>query len=105
MVQVSFLSLLVIFNFFSQINHFYYFTSLYGLQDVENHCAHLRDIDFKTGRKIPYLFPHHDIILYIIGLERMKLQNIKYIFASNPEKKTQKQAQKDMNEMEWHKMD
>ena len=27
------------------------------------------------------------------------------IFASNPEKRTQKQAQKDMNEMEWHKMD
>ena len=29
----------------------------------------------------------------------------KYIFASNPEKTTQKQAQKDINEMEWHKMD
>ena len=29
----------------------------------------------------------------------------KKIFASNPEKRTQKQAQKDMNEMEWHKMD
>ena len=27
------------------------------------------------------------------------------IFASNPEKRTRKQAQKDMNEMEWHKMD
>ena len=27
------------------------------------------------------------------------------MFASNPEKKTQKQAQKDRNEMEWHKMD
>ena len=45
-------SLLVIFNFFPQINHFYYFTSLHGLQDVENHCAHLRDIELKTGRKI-----------------------------------------------------
>ena len=33
----------------------------------------------------------------------MKLQ--KNIFASNPEKRTQRQAQKDMNEMEWHKMD
>ena len=52
-------SLLAIFNFFHQINHFYYFTSLHGLQDVENHCAHLRDIELKTGRKIPYLlFPH-----------------------------------------------
>ena len=27
------------------------------------------------------------------------------MFASNPEKRTQKQAQKDMNEMEWHEMD
>ena len=27
------------------------------------------------------------------------------IFASNPEKRTRKQAQKDMNEMEGHKMD
>ena len=35
----------------------------------------------------------------------MKLQNKKQIFASNPETRTQKQAQKDMNEMEWHKMD
>ena len=37
----------------------------------------------------------------------MKLQNSKniYIFASNPGKRTQKQAQKDMNEMEWHTMD
>ena len=44
-------------------------------------------------------------ILYIIGLESMKLQTKKKIFATNPEKRTQKQAQKDMNEMEWHKMD
>ena len=27
------------------------------------------------------------------------------IFAPDPEKRTQKQAQKDMNEMEWHKME
>ena len=33
---------LLIFNFFPQIDHFYYFMSLHGLQDVENHCAHLR---------------------------------------------------------------
>ena len=57
--EFLFVSLLVIFNFFPQMNHFYYFTSLHGLQDVENHCAHLRDIELKTGRKIPYvLFPH-----------------------------------------------
>ena len=35
----------------------------------------------------------------------MKLQKWKKRFAWNPEKRTQKQAQKDMNEMEWHKMD
>ena len=28
----------------------------------------------------------------------------KKVFARNPEKRTQKQAQKDMNKMEWHKM-
>ena len=54
-----FVSLLVIFNFFPQINHFDYFTFLHGLQDVENDCVHLRDIESKTDRKIPYLrFPH-----------------------------------------------
>ena len=57
--EFLFVSLLVIFNFFPQINHFYYFTSLHGLQDVESHCAHLRDVELKTDRKIPYLrFPH-----------------------------------------------
>ena len=55
-IKFLFVSPLVTFNFFPQIKHFYYFTSLHGLQDVENHCAHLRDIELKTGRKIPYLF-------------------------------------------------
>ena len=36
--EFLFVSLLVIFNFFPQINHFFYSTSLHGLQDVENHC-------------------------------------------------------------------
>ena len=55
--QFLFVSLLVIFNFFPQINHFYYFTYLHVLQ--ENHCAHLRDVEFKTSTKTPYLrFPH-----------------------------------------------
>ena len=50
---------LLIFNLSPQINHFYYFMSLHDLQDVENHCAHLRDIELKSGRKNPYLrFPH-----------------------------------------------
>ena len=47
------------FTSFPQLNQFYYFTSLHVLQDVKNHCARLRDIELKTGRKIPYLrFPH-----------------------------------------------
>ena len=56
--EFLFVSLLVIFNnFFPQINYFYYFTSPHGLQDVENHCAHLRYIELKTA--IPYLrFAH-----------------------------------------------
>ena len=53
--EFLFVSLLLIFNFFPQINHFYYFASLHGLQDAENRRAHLRDIELKTGRKIPYL--------------------------------------------------
>ena len=72
--EFLFASLLVIFNFFPHINHFYYFTSLHGLQDVENHCAHLRDTELKTGRKISYL-RFAFFILYIIGLESVKLQN------------------------------
>ena len=61
--EFLFVSLLVIFNFFAQIN---YFTSLHGLQDVENHRAHLGNIELKTGRKIPYLsFPHVLFSLYL----------------------------------------
>ena len=57
---------LVIFSFLPQINHFCYFMSLRGLQDAENHCAHLRDIELKTGRKIPYLcFPHVLFSIYL----------------------------------------
>ena len=44
---------------FPKLTIFYYFMSLQGLQDEENHCAHLRDIELKTGRKIRHLrFPH-----------------------------------------------
>ena len=58
---------LVIFNFFPQIDHFFYSTSLHGLQDVENHCAHLRRIELQAGGKIPYLhFPH---VLFFIQLD------------------------------------
>ena len=54
--EFLFVALLVILNLFSQINYFYYFTSLHDLQDVENHySAYLRDIEWKTDRKILYL--------------------------------------------------
>ena len=54
--EFLFVALLVIFNLFSQINHFYHLTSLHNLQDVENHYrAHLRDVEWNTGRKTLYL--------------------------------------------------
>ena len=83
---------------------FYFFTSLHGLQDVENHCDHLPDIELKTGRKF-------HISAFAIYYSRSNwigehgITKLKKMFASNPEKRTQKQAQKDINEMEWHKMD
>ena len=56
--EFLFVSLLVIFNFFPQINHFT-ILHLHGLQDVDSHCAQLGGIELKTGIKIPYLcFPH-----------------------------------------------
>ena len=53
--EFLFVSLLVIFNLFPQITYFYNFTSLHGLQDVENRRVHLRDIELQSDRKIPYL--------------------------------------------------
>ena len=97
--QFLFVSLLLIFDFFLQINHFYYFTSRHGLQDVENHCAHLRDIELKTGRKITNLsFPVYYSLYNWNG--QHEITELKKIFTSNPEKRTQKQAKKDMSEME-----
>ena len=93
--EFLYVALLVIFNFFPQINCFCYFTSLLDFQDVENHsCSHLRDIEWKTGGKILYL---HFLMYYFpcnwIGEHEItKLK--KKIFASNPEKG---QAQKVMN--------
>ena len=61
-----------------QIDYFYYLTPLHGLQDVENHCPLLRDIELKTGTKIAYLrFPQVCMFLYVIRLKSMKLQNKK----------------------------
>ena len=67
---------------------------------LENHCAHLRDIELMTGRKIPYLcFPiYYSLFNWIRDHEITKLK--KEIFASNLERRTEKQAQKDINEME-----
>ena len=73
-----------------QINHFYYFTSLYGLQDVKNHCAHLRDIELKTGRKIPYLrFPQVLFSLYdSIGEHEITKLKKKYLLRIQKKKDT-----------------
>ena len=100
MVRVSFRFTSPLFRFFPQINHFYYLTSL----QVKNHCAHLRDIQLKTGRKIFHIsaFPmYYSLNSWIGECEMTKLiKTIIYTFASNQEKKDTKQAQKDMNEME-----
>ena len=83
-------ALLVIFNFFPQINYFYYFTSLHDLQDVESHyCAHLRDIEWKTGSKILYLRFLHVLYYFSynwIGEHEVTKLMKKKTFASNPEK-------------------
>ena len=72
--EFLFVPLFVIFNFFLKMNHFYYFTSLHGLQDVENHCPHLRDNELKTGRKI---FPmYYSLYNWIREYEITKLKNI-----------------------------
>ena len=93
--EFLFVSLLVIFNFFPQLNHFYYFTSLHGFQDVENHCTHLRDTELKTGGKIPFIsaFPMRYSLYNWIGEQEISKPK-KKIFASNQERRTQKQAQK-----------
>ena len=86
------------FTSFPQLNQFYYFTSLHVLQDVKNHCAHLREIELKTGKKIPYLrFPH---VLLSMQLDwRAWNYKAKKVYLLRIQKKrTQKQAQKDMNQ-------
>ena len=84
--EFFFVSLLFIFNFFPQINQFYYFTSLHVLQDVENHCAHLRDIDLKTGRKIHIsVFPMYYSLFNWIG--EHKITKLKMIYLLRIQKK------------------
>ena len=54
-------------------------------------------------KKIPYLrFPHELFSIQLDWRARKHKTKNKKIFASNPEKRTQKQAQKDMNEMKWN---
>ena len=72
MVRVSFRSTSCHVQFLSPNKPFYYFTSLHGLQDVGNHCAYLRDIELKTGRKMPYLrFPHVLFYIYYIDTDEI----------------------------------
>ena len=63
-------------RFFPKINPYYYFTSLHGLQDVENHCAQLRDIELISGRKLPCLrFPlYYSLYSWIEEHETTKLK-------------------------------
>ena len=102
--EFLFVSLLVIFNFFPQINHFCYFKSLRALQDMENHCAHLRNIKLKTGRKIPFLrFPRYYSRYNMTGEHEIKKNKNKkniYFLRIQKRKRKQKQAQKGMDEME-----
>ena len=85
--EFFFVSLLFIFNFFPRINQFYYFTSLHVLQDVENHCAHLRDIELKTGKKFHiFAFPmYYSLCNWIGEHEITKLK--KYICFESRKKK------------------
>ena len=62
------------------------FTSLQGLQDVENHCAHLRDIEMKTGRKNSISPPSHVLFSIKLNWRARNYETKKYIFPSNPEK-------------------
>ena len=52
---------------------------------------------------VSHILCYYSLYNWIGEHEIAKLK--KYILASNPEKRTQKQGQKDMNEMELHKMD
>ena len=69
---------------FPQINHFYYFTS--------RDCRLVEKSHFFAS------FPMYYSLYNWIG--EHDITKLKKIFASKPEKRTQKQAHKDMNEME-----
>ena len=97
-----FVSLLTIFNFFPQIKQFYYFTSLHDLQDVESHGDQISS--WRLVKKFHICaFPMYYSLYNWIG--EHKIAKLKKTFPSKPGKRTQKQAQKYVNEIEWHKMD
>ena len=98
--ELLFVLLLAIFNFFPRMNYFYYFTSVHGLQDVKNHCTHLRDIELKSGRKIPYLpFPMYYSLYNWIGEHEITKPKKKFCFESR--KKDTKTSTK---RHEWNRM-
>ena len=100
--EFLFVSLLTIFNFFPQIKQFYYFTSLHDLQDVESHGDQISS--WRLVKKFHIsAFPMYYSLYNWIG--EHKIAKLKKTFASKPGKRTQKQAQKYVNEIEWHKMD
>ena len=98
--EFLFVSLLLIFNFSPHINHFYYFTSLHGLQDLEITALTWEISSWRLVEKfhISAFRMYYSLYNWIGELN----WNYK---TSSPEKRTQKQAQKDMNEVEWHQMD
>ena len=89
--EFPFISLLF-FNFFTQINHFHYLTSLLGLQDLENHCGHLRPVE-----KIFHIsaFPlYYSLYNWIREHESTKLKKKKMLGIQKKKKKTLKNKHK-----------
>ena len=81
------------FTSFPQLNQFYYFTSLHVLQDVKNHCAHLGDIELKTGKKFHIsAFPMYYFLFNWIGEHEIK--KLKNIYLLRIHKKGQKDKHK-----------
>ena len=98
---------LVIFNFFPQMNHFYYFTSLHGLQDWKITALTWEISSWRLVEKF-YIsaFPVYYSLFNWIGEHQItKLKKKERNLLRIQKKRTQKQAQKQRKEMEWHKMD
>ena len=93
LVSLHFLSFYL--PFFPKIKHCY-FTSLQGLQDVENHCAHLTNMELKTGRRIPQLcFPmYYSLYNWIGEHETSKLKKIYFLRKKKRTKTTTKKHER-----------